>query len=58
MKLAFSDYVVLQIRSGVVNPNFDGKHLRDLNYLHNTYNQYWWTDRYVAWFQSVKHYYN
>lgn len=58
MKLAFSDYVTLQVISGTVNPDFKDGRLVDLNYLYSTYNNYWWTDRYYSWFQSVKHYYN
>lgn len=58
MRLAFSDYVVLQVVSGTVNADFKDGRLTDLNYLHNTYNNYWWTDRYYRWFQSVKHHYN
>lgn len=58
MRLTFGDYVILQILSGTINPDFKDKHLKDLNYLHRTYNEYWWTDRYTSWFQSVKHFYN
>jgi hypothetical protein len=57
-KNRLDDFIILQVKGGMISPLFYMGKLKDGRYLRRIYEEGWWTAKYQRWFDSMKHHYN